>query len=425
VAPFDVNGLSTLGQLLVFGAIGFGFGATLEMAGFGDTRKLAAQFYLRDMTVLKVMFTAIAVAAVLVAGATSLGWLDLSRVWVNPTFLWSELAGGLVMGIGFVVGGFCPGTSLVAAATFKIDGMLFVLGGLVGVWLFGESVGSYEAFWNAGAMGRFTLQDWLGLSTGAVVLGVVVLALLAFLAAEALERRFGGADAAAAPGRRGLRLAGAALLGAAAVALALRGDPTPEERWARGPHAIHQLLADRGAFVSPAEVVALRKDTSLKVQVLDLRDEHDFNLFHVGGARRVEPAALRGLALRELLDAPASTITFLVDEGEARSTEAWRSLAAQGVKNVYVVEGGVTRWLDLYPAPRCVAERRAEGGWRFAYAAGDALPASWPELERSRSFRSPCATASDAEEGEVRWPEHPFTKKVKPQVKAVVKGGCG
>ena len=120
MAPFDVNGLSTLGQLLVFGAIGFGFGATLEMAGFGDTRKLAAQFYLRDMTVLKVMFTAIAVAAVLVAGATSLGWLDLSRVWVNPTFLWSELAGGLVMGIGFVVGGFCPGTSLVAAATFKI-----------------------------------------------------------------------------------------------------------------------------------------------------------------------------------------------------------------------------------------------------------------------------------------------------------------
>jgi len=94
------------------------------------------------------------------------------------------------------------------------------------------------------------------------------------------------------------------------------------------------------------------------------------------------------------------------------------------VKNVYVVEGGVTRWLDLYPPPACVADKDAGGSWRFAYAAGDALPSSWPELERSRSFRVPCATAS-VDEGEVRWPEHPFTKKVKPQVKAVVKGGCG
>src|SRR5512133_1506847 len=107
MAPYSLTA-GTIGYALTFGAIGFGFGAVLELGGFGDTRKLAAQFYLRDMTVLKVMFTAMMVAAVLVAGAASFGLLDMSRVWVNPTYLWPGIAGGLVMGVGFILRGFCP-----------------------------------------------------------------------------------------------------------------------------------------------------------------------------------------------------------------------------------------------------------------------------------------------------------------------------
>ncbi len=433
MAPFDVNALSgTFGYALVFGAIGFGFGAVLEMAGFGDTRKLAAQFYLTEMTVLKVMFTGIAVAAVLVALAAGFGLLDMSRVFVNPTFLPSEILGGLIMGVGFVVGGFCPGTSLVSAATLKVDGMLFVLGGLVGVGLFGESVAAYEPFWLQG-VGRLTLQDWLGLSTGTVVLLVVLMALGAFWAAEALERRFGPKDLPA-PRRLGrVRPAwlGAGALAAAALVLAVRGDPTPEQRWRWLPAAVRQQVAERAVFASPAEVVALRKDNALKVEVLDLRDERDFNLFHVGGARRVEPAAVDGLAeVRRLLDEPPSTITFLADTGEGRALEAWKRLRARGVANVYVLEGGVDRWLELYPVPQCVATRAAAAdGLAFAYATGDSLPSAWPELPRSRSFRFPCepALVSSAEhgEGEFLWPDHQYTKRVKPQVRSVVKGGCG
>jgi rhodanese-related sulfurtransferase len=436
MAPFDVNALSgTFGYALVFGAIGFGFGAVLEMAGFGDTRKLAAQFYLTEMTVLKVMFTAIVVAAVLVALAAGFGLLDMSRVFVNPTFLPSEILGGLIMGVGFVVGGFCPGTSLVSAATLKIDGMLFVLGGLVGVGLFGESVAAYEPFWLQG-MGRLTLQDWLGLSTGAVVLLVVLMALGAFWAAEALERRFGpkGQPAPRRLGRVRPAWIGAGALVAAALVLAVRGDPTPAQRWRWLPGKVQQQLADRAVVASPAEVVALRKDNALKIEVLDLRDERDFNLFHVGGARRVEPAALDGQAeLRRLLDEPPSTITFLADTGEGRALEAWKRLRARGVANVYVLEGGVNRWLELYPVPECVAARAAPTAadgpaFAFAYATGDSLPSAWPELPRSRSFRFPCEPAlvsSEQEEGEYLWPDHKFEKRVKPQVRSVVKGGCG
>ena len=53
---------------VLFGVIGFAFGFTLEMSGFGDSRKLAAQFYFTELTVLKVMFTAIVTALVQLFG---------------------------------------------------------------------------------------------------------------------------------------------------------------------------------------------------------------------------------------------------------------------------------------------------------------------------------------------------------------------
>ena len=89
----------TLGYFLVFLFIGMAFGAILEMSGFGDSRKLAAQFYFKDMTVLKVMFTGIAVACVLIFLSTSLGLLNYDRLWVNPTYLYPEIVGGLIMGV--------------------------------------------------------------------------------------------------------------------------------------------------------------------------------------------------------------------------------------------------------------------------------------------------------------------------------------
>ena len=109
------------GGYFVYLLIGFAFGYVLEISGFGNSKKLAAQFYFKDMTVLKVMFTGIIVAMVLIFGSTALGLLDYRLLWVNPTYLWPGIVGGLIMGVGFIVGGFCPGTSLVAMATGKIE----------------------------------------------------------------------------------------------------------------------------------------------------------------------------------------------------------------------------------------------------------------------------------------------------------------
>jgi rhodanese-related sulfurtransferase len=440
MAPYDLSSLTgTIANALVFGAIGFGFGFALELGGFGDTRKLAAQFYLKETTVLKVMFTAIAVAAVLVAGATGFGLLDMSRVWVNPTFLWPGIIGGLIMGVGFVLGGFCPGTTLVATATLKIDGMLFLLGALVGVWLFGETVGSYERFFISSNLGRFTLPEWLGLPVGVTVLLVVVMALLLFWGGELAEQVFGGgrrwAEVSRRPSRPLLLLSGALL--ATSLVVLVKGQPTPAQKFDLLGAEARRPVEERALFVHPAEVVALKNDINVQVNILDLRDEHDFNLFHLGGARRADPAGLlQASQLKELLAQPGSAVTFLVDTGEARALTTWKALRSQGVGNLYVIEGGIDHWLELYPAPACVAERvvshdAGPASWRFSYATGDNLPSAWPELQHSRAFRSPCQLAVSSDEGHegghggVNWPAYHFPRKVKLKSKAAVKGGCG
>lgn len=214
---------------VVFGLIGLAFGYTLESAGFGDSRKLAAQFYFKELTVFKVMFTAIAVAMTLLFGAIGLGLIDFSQVWVNPTYLGSGLVGGLIMGVGFIVGGFCPTTSLASASTGRIDGMLFMLGGFVGAFLFGETEPWYDHWYNtAGYYGRLTLDQVFGVSAPTIVLVIVAVALFAFWGAEQIERMVAGKDLGREPG---LRKLGAAALMAGAAAVLVIGSPTMEDRY--------------------------------------------------------------------------------------------------------------------------------------------------------------------------------------------------
>jgi len=206
---------------VVFGLIGFAFGFTLEMSGFGDSRKLAAQFYFTDMTVLKVMFTAIVTSMVLTFGAVTLGLLNFSLVWVNPTYLASGIVGGLIMGVGFIVGGFCPTTSLASASTGKIDGMFFVGGGFVGAFIFAETEKYFDQWYtNAGYFGRLTLDQVFGIPIGVVVLLVVLMALFMFWGAEQLERIFGKRDLSKEPK---LRIAGAGALFALALVVVFIG----------------------------------------------------------------------------------------------------------------------------------------------------------------------------------------------------------
>jgi len=191
-----------LGLAVLFG-VAFGF--VLERAGFGRAQKLVGQFYGYDMTVLKVMFTAIVTAmlgAVLLSGV---GLFDLQGVQLRyPTFLGPMVLGGLVLGVGFVVSGYCPGTSVVACASGKVDGLATLGGVAVGAVLFAELEQAMGDFPGSGALGSLTLSRWLGLPTVVVAAAVSCVALAAFLGAGKIERLLADRRAAARPGPDGL-----------------------------------------------------------------------------------------------------------------------------------------------------------------------------------------------------------------------------
>lgn len=189
MAPFDIN--ASFGPIWLnagYILMGIFFGFALERAGFGDSRNLAAQFYLKDMRVLKVMFTAIITAMLLIFWSSYLGILDYGKLYINTTHLWPGIVGGLIFGAGFVIGGYCPGTALVSMSTFKIDGLFFVIGLCAGMFIFGETIDAIRVFWDtSGVYGDLTLQDMLGIPSAVVVFGVVLMALGMFWGAEKIE----------------------------------------------------------------------------------------------------------------------------------------------------------------------------------------------------------------------------------------------
>jgi len=92
--------------LVVAAFSGILFGFFLERAGFGSPRKLTAIFYFQDFAVLRVMFTAVvvAMAGLLILGGV--GQIDLELLAIPDTYLWPQALGGLLIGLGFAVGGY-------------------------------------------------------------------------------------------------------------------------------------------------------------------------------------------------------------------------------------------------------------------------------------------------------------------------------
>ncbi len=181
-------------SLQLAGLIGFMFGFALERAGFGNPRKLTAIFYLKDFAVLKVMFTAIVVCNLGLLYFFLFGWIDLGRVYLLPTFIWPQIVGGLVLGIGFVMGGYCPTTSVVATMSGKLDGLIFIIGMMMGAVVFAEVFPMLEGFYTSGDMGAIRLTDVFNINSGIIAFLVCLVAVGAYWFVEKVEQKFGDKD---------------------------------------------------------------------------------------------------------------------------------------------------------------------------------------------------------------------------------------
>lgn len=172
---------SMAADLTIALALGVGFGVALERAGFGSARKLTAVFYLRDMAVVKVMFTAVITAMIGLFVLSAAGLLDLNELYVEPTQWLAQGLGGLLFGAGFLIGGYCPGTSMAAIASGRQDGLVFALGMLGGVWAYGSFTPQLDAWYKETAVANLTLPALTGVGMGWWTLAfMAVLALAAW-----------------------------------------------------------------------------------------------------------------------------------------------------------------------------------------------------------------------------------------------------
>lgn len=351
--PIDISAeLGKYGGYAIFFLLGSGFGIALELAGFGDSRRLAAQFYLKDMTVLKTMFTGIIVACLLIFLSSAIGWLDFSLIAVNQTFLWPGIVGGLIMGVGFIIGGYCPGTSIVATASLKLDGLSFLVGATIGAGLFGESLPSFENFWNSSYTERYLVSDWLGWSIGATVFAVTILALVMFYGAEKIEEFFKNKDTGNEwtwKIKKRSYIYGAGILIAVAALVWSIGQPDPIRKWKIMESKYASQLSSKAVFIHPLEYVKTYNEATIKLVTLDLRTSHDFEIFHLSGAENVKlNDLLNTKVVAPLAQLPPQGVVVLIADNDSISIKAWKYLKVQGVLNLYILENGLHNWNNLF-----------------------------------------------------------------------------
>jgi uncharacterized protein len=195
MGPLFVNEIiSENTNLLLAFIIGIGFGFVLESNGFSSSRRLAGMFYGYDTTVLKVFFTAAIVGALGLLFLSLFHQIDLNYIYINPTYMYSAIGGGVVMGAGFIMGGYCPGTSFCAASIGKLDALAFIGGMFIGIFIFSEGYPLWEDFYNAQFLGSPLLNNWLGMSRGLLTFLIILAALGMFWVGEWAEKKFARDD---------------------------------------------------------------------------------------------------------------------------------------------------------------------------------------------------------------------------------------
>ena len=169
--------------------IGLAFGYILEASGFSSSRKLIGTFYGYDFAVVRVFFTATLVAIIGLLYMAYFDIIDYSVLYVHPTYAYSAIIGGIIMGFGFITGGFCPGTSLCAVAIGKLDGWVFTGALFLGILIYSWFYPLVEEIHFSGYLGHIRVTEWLGVSEGYFVLGFTIVAVAIFIATTFIRRR--------------------------------------------------------------------------------------------------------------------------------------------------------------------------------------------------------------------------------------------
>lgn len=320
--------------------LGMAFGFILEQAGFSSSRKLVGLFYGYDFTVLRVFFTAGVTAMFGVVVFDHFGLLDMSLVYVNPTFLWSALVGGLIMGLGFVIGGFCPGTGVCAAAIGKIDGILFMVGAFFGVLIFAEGYPLFENIYLGTAWGNVTIFDSLGMSQSIFAFLLILMAVGAFWATALVEKKVNGKLNPIFNPKKlyyGLTVI--------AVVTAISAFALPD----RKVSLLNKVNDEK--FVASIEVKLMTSDElafrimddDKNIQIFDFRSKKDFDSLNLPKSKNYILENLFEKDANELLSLKNKKNIFIADN-ELMAKKGAVLAIKLGFTDIYVLQGGMEQF---------------------------------------------------------------------------------
>jgi len=343
--------LDTLGTPTAFFLallIGVGFGFALERAGFSSSRRLAGVFYFTDMAVVKVMFSALITAMLGLYYLVAFGWIHLDQIFLMPTVYGAQIAGGLLFGVGFVMGGWCPGTAAAGVAAGRIDALVFLAGTIGGSILFNELFPVIRSLSTAGDRGVQMVYDTLGISRNAFILAFTLVAVVAFWLAEWAEKvRTGRSTYLGTPFLKAFSLALVAVATglfvlSPAVAKNSGKQPGANSATATVEKTLMSYIEQARDHIEPEELAERLMAGDPDLVLVDVRPAVEFNSFHIRGAINVPLAGLPDA----IQDRKNKGLIVLYSNGMTHPAQARDSLQRQGFGNVYLLTDGLQGFRD-------------------------------------------------------------------------------
>lgn len=398
---FGLDRLATPAAFLLALLFGLAFGFALEQAGFGSSRRLSGVFYFRDMAVIKVMASAVMTAMLGLGWFLALGAVDPAQIFQMPTFLGAQVIGGLLFGIGFAMGGWCPGTAAVGVAAGRLDALVFVLGTLLGSILFNELFPMIQGLTTWGDLGVSQVHSLLGLTRSQLTAGASLGVVAVLWGAELIERKMVGTGRylsgsflpslsavflvlglglLAIPERAATPLV--ASLPQAAPAVSVAGET--HSAIPLGESEILDGIEAEVDHTDPEELAEalLRGDPDLTV--IDVRPEAEFRAFHIRGALHVPlPELPEFLAPRR-----GRGRVVLYSNGMTHPAQARDALARLGHRNVTFLTDGLVGFRKVCLKPWSLRREPLPRAWKEKIARWRAFFENPPRIEPEAARRA-------------------------------------